>query len=92
MKLTFKRDLQPLRLILHLSGETAEDLRLFQRYIAHELRQGDRSNEEILVTIIQRFFEAGDPQFLAWKRAQKNGGAPLPRQQKREGGGPEVME
>jgi hypothetical protein len=84
MKLNFKPNLKPLRILLHLPGEAAQDLTFLQRYVAEELKQGTRSNEELLLTIIQRFFEAGDLQFLAWKRGQKNGAVQEKKKQQEE--------
>jgi hypothetical protein len=69
MKLQFAPDLPVERLILTLPGETARDLKLFQRYLAEEQHQ-QKDLKQIATTILEAFLETGDRHFLAWKRGQ----------------------
>ena len=78
MKLQFVSDLPAERLILILPGETARNLKLFQRYLAEEQQQ-EKDLKQITTTILEAFLEAGDRHFLAWKRGQnaKGDGRPM---------------
>jgi hypothetical protein len=69
MKLQFASDLPAERLILMLPGETARDLKWFQRYLAEEQHQ-HKDLKQIATTILEAFLQAGDRQFLAWKKEQ----------------------
>jgi hypothetical protein len=73
MKLQFAPDLPAERLILVLPGETARDLKLFQRYLAEEQQQ-QRDLKQIATTILEAFLETGDRHFLAWKKGQDGKG------------------
>ena len=73
MKLQFAPDLPAERLILVLPGETARDLKLFQRYLAEEQQQ-KRDLKQIATTILEAFLETGDRYFLAWKKGQDEKG------------------
>lgn len=76
MKLQFASDVPAERLILLLPGETAQNLKAFQRYLAEEQQQ-QKDLKQIATTILEAFLETGDRQFLAWKKGQEakgNGG------------------
>jgi len=69
MKLQFAPAFPDERLVLTVPGVTAHDLTLFQRYLSEELQQ-KRDLKEIALTIVQTFLEAGDRDFLTWKKRQ----------------------
>src|SRR6266849_2195092 len=73
MKLQFAPDLPAERLILVLPGETARDLKLFQRYLAEEQQQ-QKDLKQIATTILEAFLEGVDGHCLAWKKWQDGKG------------------